>query len=95
MFPDCRRVIVLVAVLIASMGCRGEESSPEELPVAGVRSGAAPGNHAATVTYGKGKFAPTRVEIGHRALAVEDGEERIWVWIGARDEYERLIQQGS
>jgi len=29
----------------------------------------------------------------HRALAVEDGEDFIWVWIGPHDEYERIIKQ--
>jgi hypothetical protein len=28
----------------------------------------------------------------HRALAVEDGGDLIWVWIGRHDEYERLIK---
>ena len=32
-----------------------------------------------------------RVGLAHRALAVEDGEDFIWVWIGAHDEYERMI----
>jgi hypothetical protein len=30
--------------------------------------------------------------IDHRALAVEDGEDFIWVWIGTHDEYERMIK---
>jgi hypothetical protein len=28
----------------------------------------------------------------YRALAMEDGGDFIWVWIGHHDEYERLIQ---
>lgn len=39
-----------------------------------------------------GKFWSVRVGISHRALAVEDGEDFIWVWIGAHDEYERMIK---
>jgi hypothetical protein len=27
------------------------------------------------------------------ALAVEDGEDFIWVWIGTHDEYERMIKE--
>lgn len=40
-----------------------------------------------------GNYWSARVGSGHRALAVEDGEDFIWVWIGAHDEYERLIRR--
>ena len=40
-----------------------------------------------------GNFWSARVGISYRALAVEDGDDLIWVWIGAHDEYERLIRQ--
>jgi hypothetical protein len=33
-----------------------------------------------------------RVGLHHRALAAEDGEGFIWVWIGTHAEYERLIK---
>ncbi|MBI3742273.1 MAG: hypothetical protein HY257_11040, partial [Chloroflexi bacterium] len=36
-----------------------------------------------------GKFWSARVGLDHRALAIEDGEDFIWVWIGAHDEYDR------
>ena len=39
-----------------------------------------------------GKFWSVRVGINHRALAIDDGEEFIWVWIGTHDEYERMIK---
>ena len=39
-----------------------------------------------------GKFWSARVGLNHRALAIEDGEGFVWVWIGPHDEYERLIQ---
>jgi len=42
-----------------------------------------------------GKFWSVRVGINHRALAIEDGEDFIWVWIGAHDEYERMIKEMS
>jgi hypothetical protein len=29
----------------------------------------------------------------YRALAVEDGNDFIWVWIGTHDEYERMIKE--
>ena len=34
-----------------------------------------------------------RVGINYRAVAVEDGTDFIWVWIGSHDEYERLIKE--
>jgi len=39
-----------------------------------------------------GKFWSVRVGINHRALAIDDGEDFIWVWIGTHDEYERMIK---
>ena len=39
-----------------------------------------------------GKFWSVRAGIAHRALAVEDGEDFIWVWIGSHDEYDRMIR---
>ena len=38
-----------------------------------------------------GKVWSARVSASYRALAVPDGEDYIWVWIGTHDEYERLI----
>jgi hypothetical protein len=40
-----------------------------------------------------GKLWSVRVGINHRALAVEDGADFIWVWTGPHDEYVRLIKQ--
>ncbi|TAN32132.1 hypothetical protein EPN28_04950 [Patescibacteria group bacterium] len=40
-----------------------------------------------------GRLWSARVGPHHRALAVEDGADFIWVWIGAHDEYERIIEQ--
>ena len=40
-----------------------------------------------------GAFWSVRVDIAHRALAVQDGEDFVWVWIGSHDEYERMIQR--
>jgi hypothetical protein len=40
-----------------------------------------------------GKLWSVRAGIGHRALAIEDGADFIWVWIGPHDEYRRLIKQ--
>jgi len=32
-----------------------------------------------------------RVGLAYRALAVEDGEDFLWVWIGTHDDYDRLL----
>ncbi len=40
-----------------------------------------------------GKFWSIRAGVNFRALAVEDGPDFIWVWIGTHDEYERIIKQ--
>jgi len=38
-----------------------------------------------------GKLWSARVGAAHRALAVPDGDDFVWVWIGTHDEYERMI----
>lgn len=39
-----------------------------------------------------GTFWSARIGLDHRALAVEDGQDFIWVWIGTHDEYKRIIR---
>jgi hypothetical protein len=39
-----------------------------------------------------GKLWSARVSMGYRALAYEDGDDFIWVWIGTHDEYMRMIK---
>lgn len=39
-----------------------------------------------------GELWSVRVGQAHRALAVEDGPDFIWVWIGAHAEYEMLLK---
>ena len=38
-----------------------------------------------------GRYRSARVGLHYRVLAVEDGMDFIWVWIGTHDEYDRLI----
>ena len=38
-----------------------------------------------------GKLWSARAGLNHRALAIRDGADCIWVWIGPHDEYQRLI----
>ena len=39
-----------------------------------------------------GKVWSVRAGLNYRALAVEDDEDFIWVWIGTHDEYERMLK---
>jgi hypothetical protein len=48
-------------------------------------------NHPSLHFKKVGKFWSARIGVAHRALAVPDGEDFIWVWIGLHDEYDRLI----
>ena len=38
-----------------------------------------------------GRFCSVRVGIHYRALAVQDGENLVWFWIGHHSEYDRII----
>ncbi len=39
-----------------------------------------------------GKLWSARVGLAHRALAIEDGEDFIWVWIGTHGDYDSMIR---
>jgi hypothetical protein len=39
-----------------------------------------------------GELWSARVGQAHRALAVEDAEDFIWVWVGTHDDYERILK---
>jgi len=39
-----------------------------------------------------GNLWSARVGLAHRALAIEDGEDFIWVWIGSHEDYDRMIR---
>ena len=39
-----------------------------------------------------GSFWSVRIGLTYRALAIEDGEDFIWVWIGNHDEYEKMLR---
>ena len=42
-----------------------------------------------------GTFWSVRAGMNHRALAVTDSNDFIWVWIGTHDEYERMIKEAG
>lgn len=39
-----------------------------------------------------GEMWSARVGQAHRALAVEDGDDFTWVWIGSHHDYEKMIR---
>lgn len=39
-----------------------------------------------------GRFWSVRIGLHWRAIAVEDGDDLVWFWIGPHDEYDRLLQ---
>lgn len=40
-----------------------------------------------------GEVWSARVGINFRAIAIEDDQDYIWVWIGSHDEYEQLLKK--
>ena len=38
-----------------------------------------------------GNVWSARVGLAYRALAVEDGEDFLWVWIGSHGDYDRMV----
>lgn len=40
-----------------------------------------------------GRLRSARVGIHFRALAVEDGEDLVWFWIGPHAEYDKIIDE--
>jgi len=48
-------------------------------------------NHPSLHFKKVGRFRSARVGLHYRALAVQEGADLIWFWIGRHDEYDRLI----
>ena len=40
-----------------------------------------------------GKVWSVRAGFNHRAIAVEDGDDYTWIWIGTHDEYVQLLKE--
>ena len=49
-------------------------------------------NHPSLQFKKVGKLWSARIGLAYRALAVKDGQDFIWVWIGTHDDYERMIR---
>jgi hypothetical protein len=39
-----------------------------------------------------GRYWSARIGIHYRALAVQEGEDIVWFWIGHHSEYDRLVE---
>lgn len=48
-------------------------------------------NHPSLHLKKVGDLWSERISRNHRALAIEDGDGLVWIWIGDHAEYERLI----
>ena len=42
-----------------------------------------------------GDFWSARVGLNYRSLALEDGPDMVWVWIGTHAEYDKLLRSGG
>jgi hypothetical protein len=40
-----------------------------------------------------GRFVSVRVGLYYRALAVEEGNDLVWFWIGSHTEYDKLLRR--
>ena len=40
-----------------------------------------------------GDLWSVRVGLHYRALAIEDGSDMLWVWVGTHEDYDRLLQR--
>jgi len=40
-----------------------------------------------------GRFWSVRIGLAYRALALEDGADFIWVWVGNHDDYVRVLNK--
>ncbi|WP_419776257.1 hypothetical protein [Limnoraphis robusta] len=49
-------------------------------------------NHPSLQFKKVGKLWSARIGLNYRALAVQDGQDYIWVWIGTHDEYEQILK---
>ncbi|MFB2937845.1 hypothetical protein ACE1B6_21560 [Aerosakkonemataceae cyanobacterium BLCC-F154] len=50
-------------------------------------------NHPSLQFKKVGKLWSARIGLNYRALAVQDEQDYIWVWIGTHDEYEQILKQ--
>jgi len=41
-----------------------------------------------------GRYRTLRVGLRYRAIAVEDGDNMVWFWIGSHAEYDKLVADG-
>lgn len=41
-----------------------------------------------------GRYWSARIGLHYRSLAIEDGPDLVWFWIGTHAEYDRLLRNG-
>lgn len=58
----------------------------------GISSGSRPTPHPSLHFKPAGRYWSVRVGIHFRALAIRDGDDFIWFWIGTHAEYYRLLR---
>ena len=39
-----------------------------------------------------GRYWSARISLTHRCLAVKEGEDFVWIWIGAHDDYDAFLK---
>jgi len=42
-----------------------------------------------------GVFWSVRITLFYRALAIKDGEDLVWVWIGTHEDYGRMLKSSA
>lgn len=50
-------------------------------------------NHPSLQFKKVGKLWSARIGLDYRALALKDGQDYIWVWIGTHDKYEQILKR--
>lgn len=50
-------------------------------------------NHPSLQFKKVGKLWSARIGLNYRALAVQEGKDYIWVWIGTHDEYDQILKR--
>ena len=50
-------------------------------------------NHPSLRFKKVGLFWSARVGLGCRALALQDGRDFVWVWIGRHDDYDKMVSK--
>jgi hypothetical protein len=72
--------------------CRGANTLVRELADKNFRLLQSNPRHLSLQFKKVGNVWSARVGLAHRALAVKDGEDCLWVWLGSHDDYGRMLR---